>query len=121
MLSWTSTLVMNRAEEVQLFRRSREVTLFRSTPSNSETTNNDDLVLSVLKAPVKSTSVGVTVSSEDDDNSEDPTKRMLKHVRLFHFVTVSIIDILIITINVWVAKRKVLNSSILMIDENKDF
>ncbi|XP_054267583.1 potassium voltage-gated channel subfamily KQT member 1 isoform X2 [Macrosteles quadrilineatus] len=69
MLSWTVTLVMNRAEEVQLFRKSREVQVLRRS--------QDDLVLSVLKAPLGhsppatgQTNVGVATTSEDDDHND---------------------------------------------------
>lgn len=73
MLSWSSTLVMNRAEEVQLFRKCREVQVLRS---------NDDLVLSVLKAPVRTTTVGVATTSEDDDqaDADDSEKARLQNV-----------------------------------------
>lgn len=62
---------MNRAEEVQLFRKCREVQVLRS---------NDDLVLSVLKAPVRTTTVGVATTSEDDDQADDSEKARLQNV-----------------------------------------
>lgn len=66
---------MNRAEEVQLFRKSREVQVFRP---------QDDLVLSVLKAPLQ-TAIGVTTAiatSEDDDqqDQDDSEKARLQNV-----------------------------------------
>lgn len=75
---------MNRAEEVQLFRKSREVQVLRS---------QDDLVLSVLKAPLQSggggsTTVAGATTSEDDDHvdAEDSEKTRLQHnVRLLGF------------------------------------
>lgn len=62
---------MNRAEEVQLFRKCREVQVLRS---------NDDLVLSVLKSPVRTTTVGVATTSEDDDQADDSEKARLQNV-----------------------------------------
>lgn len=79
MLAWTSVLVMNRSEEIELFRRSREVTIFRaSNKDNKEDNNKEDLVLSVLKAPVKTACIP-TSASEDDEN-EELQKRKQKNV-----------------------------------------
>ena len=78
MLAWSSVLVMNRSEEIELFRRSREVTIFRASNSNNKEDNKEDLVLSVLKAPVKTACI-LTSASEDDEN-EDLQKRIQKNV-----------------------------------------